>query len=281
MAMPRSTRCSTLQLVRHRDRLNSVQVDRHPCNVRRRRTCCDLGLRRPLGRHEENSTLPTNLRFPGAVYCGSADCSDISGGIKAGPSASAAIPSTARIDPPWVATEGWQGFIGQYEFIEFGKTPFAPGENGGIHGEVIYASTRPFDAPELLIHTSWTPDVPNVTVNLYQETTAADGTNSRSWSTRHKTSSWDKWAQGFRSDGVPNMNCPGQLPAANDPFYYTLKDTPHFLDQYEATYDGGTLHPLPVDSGFKCYDGLHNFNQVQPAPYDGAYSSRASLPEIR
>ncbi len=25
-----------------------------------------------------------------------------------------------------------------------------------------------------------------------------------------KTSSWDDWAQGFRSDGIPNMNCPGQ-----------------------------------------------------------------------
>ena len=55
---------------------------------------------------------------------------------------------------------GWQGFSGQNNFIEFGKKPYAPTETGGIHGEVIYASTRPFDDPGLLIHTSWTPDVP-------------------------------------------------------------------------------------------------------------------------
>jgi hypothetical protein len=217
----------------------------------------------------ESSSLPTNLRFPGSVYCGDADCSGLS--IKSGPGASATTPSTGRIDPPWVTTEAWQGFIGQYEFLEFGKAPFAPNENGGIRGEVIYASTRPFDDPTLLIHTSWTPQVPNVTVNLYQESTAADGTTSLKLVDTTKTSSWDEWAQGFRSDGIPNMNCPGQMAPASDPFYFTLKDTPFYLDQYNATYNGGTQTTLPYNSQYKCYDGLHNFNQVQPAPYDGKY----------
>ncbi len=220
----------------------------------------------------EVSNLPVNLRFPGSVYCGNADCTDITGGIKAGPTASAGTPSSGRIDPPWITTEGWQGFIGQYEFMEFGKTPFAANENGGIHGEVVYASTRPFDDPSLLTHTSWTPNVPNVTVNLYQESTATDGTTSLTLVDTTKTTSWDDWAQGFRSDGVPNMNCPGQVSATGgDPFFFTLSGTPYFLDQYNATNNGGTAHALPNNSQFKCYDGLHNFNQVQPAPYDGMY----------
>ncbi len=217
----------------------------------------------------ESSHLPTNLRFPGSVYCGDADCSMKS--IKDGPASSVASPSTGRIDPPWVTSEGWQGFIGQYEFLEFGKAPFAAGENGGIRGEVIYASTRPFDNPQLLVHTSWTPDVPNVTVNLYQESTATDGTTTMKLVDTTKTSSWDEWAQGFRSDGVPNMNCPGQGPAATDPFYFTLSGTPFYLDQYNSIFNGGTQHTVPNNSQFKCYDGLHNFNQVQPAQYDGAY----------
>src|SRR5207237_21932 len=58
-----------------------------------------------------------------------------------------ATRSTGRIDPPWVVSEGWQGFSGQNSFLEFGKAPFQAGENGGIYGEVIYASTRPFDDP--------------------------------------------------------------------------------------------------------------------------------------
>ena len=64
---------------------------------------------------------------------------------------------------------------GQNSFLEFGKKPFAPGENGGIHGHVVYASTRPFDDPALLLQLSWEPLVPHVTINLYQEGTAADG----------------------------------------------------------------------------------------------------------
>jgi len=75
------------------------------------------------------------------------------------------------------------------------------------------------------------------------------------------TSSWDDWAQGFRSDGMPNMNCPGQSTA--DPFYYTLLGQPNLLNP-------GT--PLPNNSQYKCYDGMHNWNQLQPAPYDGMYS---------
>lgn len=222
----------------------------------------------------EVSSLPTPLRFPGSVYCKNADCTDVlsSGGIKAGPNASAATPSSGRIDPPWVYSEGWQGFIGQYEFLEFGKTPFKSGENGGIKGEVVYASTRPFDDPTQLVHLTWEPNVPNVTVNLYQEKAAADGTTTLQLVDTTKTSSWDDWTSGFRTDGVPRMNCPGQISDGTaDPFLFTLAGTPFYLDQYNATYNGGTLHTIPNNSQFKCYDGLHNFNQVQPAPYDGMY----------
>src|SRR5205807_8423844 len=62
--------------------------------------------------------LPANLHVPGAVYCSNADCT----GTK---STTGVYNSTGRIDPPWVASEGWQGFSGQNSFIEFGKKPFA------------------------------------------------------------------------------------------------------------------------------------------------------------
>jgi Bacterial cadherin-like domain len=215
-----------------------------------------------LARTTETVHLPTNLRVPGAVYCANADCP---GGIAGG---SSSTPSTGRIDPPWVTTEGWQGFSGQNAFIEFGKAPYAPGETGGIRGEVIYASTRPFDDPTLLIHTSWTPDVPGVTINLYQELTAPDGTQTLKLVDHTKTTSWDDWAQGFHTDPsnpnglVPNMNCPGQGDGSADLFFFTLMDSPLYLNP------GATL---PNHSQFKCYDGMHNFNQIQPAPYDGMY----------
>ena len=201
----------------------------------------------------ESSTahLPSNLRVPGAVYCNDADCNDRSG----------SNPSTGRIDPPWVTTMGWQGFSGQSGFVEFGKKAFAANENGGIQGEVAYASTRAFDDPTLTVHAKWLPNIPNVTVNLYQETIASDGSTTLKLVDTTKTTSWDDWAQGFRSDGVPNMNCPGQ--ETTDPFYFTLKNSTQWLDPQQRA--------LPNASQFKCYDGMHVFNQLQPAPFDGMY----------
>ena len=211
--------------------------------------------------------LPANLHVPGALYCSDGDC-----GTR---SATGVFNSTARVDPPWVQSEGWQGFSGQNSFLEFGKIPYAPGENGGIHGHVIYASTRPFDDPQLLLQTSWEPLVPNVTINLYQESTASDGSRTLTLFDTTQTSSFDNWAQGFRTDGVPNMNCPGQgasTGANADLFFFSLFDQPNYLNLYNSQHGGGAVIPLPNDSQFKCYDGMHNWNQLQPAPYDGMYS---------
>jgi hypothetical protein len=232
--------------------------------------CGNSGIGHFMANTAEQVHLPTNLRVPGAFYCANADCTDAPSPLAPG----GAGGSTGRIDPPfWFGSEGWQGFSGQNNFIEFGKKPYVPGETGGIHGEVIYASTRPFDDPALLIHTSWTPDVPGVTINLYKEGTAPDGSVSLTLIDSTKTSSFDNWAQGFRSDGMPNMNCPGQGTATGtsaDLFFYSIFNQPDWLDQYN---NGGTpAHTLPNNSQFKCYDGMHNWNQVQPAPYDGMYS---------
>jgi hypothetical protein len=213
--------------------------------------------------------VPSTLRVPGAYYCATADCANAPTPLSPGGPGG----STGRVDPPfWFGSEGWQGFSGQNQFIEFGKKPYAVGETGGIHGEVIYASTRPFDDPTLLIHTSWTPDVPGVTINLYKEGTAPDGSTSLTLIDTTKTSSWDDWAQGFRSDGKPNMNCPGQgrdTGTNADLFFFSIMNQTNWLDQYNNGVASAT--PLPNNSQFKCYDGMHNWNQIQPAPYDGMY----------
>ena len=68
---------------------------------------------------------------------------------------------------------------------------------------------------------------------------------------------------------LPNMNCPGQT--TSDLFYFSLFNQPDYLDVYNNQHNGGTLHTVPNNSQFKCYDGMHNWNQLQPAPYDGMY----------
>jgi hypothetical protein len=221
----------------------------------------------------EKNPLPGDLSLPGTVYCATADCTGTGESIALGPKPSSTTNhSTGRIDPPyWFGSYGWQGFIGQASFLEWGKKPYAPGETGGIHGHVIYASTRPFDDPQLLLQTSWTPMIPHVRINLYKEDFAADGvTPTLTLVDFTETSSFDDWAQGFRSDGKPNINCPGQT--TSDPFFFAMQDQPEYLDWYNSQHGGPAPHALPYHSQYKCFDGMHNWNQLQPAPYDGMYS---------
>jgi len=154
--------------------------------------------------------LPAALQYPGSRYCATATC----------PNGFAAPTGTSagRIDPGSVTVEGWQGGVSQFDMIDWGKTPYIPGETGGIVGHVVYTSTRPFDDPRMNFQNLWDPLVPNVTVNLYQEGTAPDGTTSLTLVDTTQSSSWDAWAQGFRTGTTtPNMSCTGQDPA--DPFF--------------------------------------------------------------
>ncbi len=193
----------------------------------------DIGTGGVLNSTEMFSPLPASLQVPGATY----------------------VPgTTVRHDPGSTIFEGFQAFISEPQFVEFGKTPYAAGENGGISGHVAYASTRPFDDPQQIFQNLWAPLVPGVTVNLYQENKAADGTTALTLIDSTTTTSWDAWVNGTHPDPtnpsvqVPNMNCPGQDTA--DPYYnFTLGSA----------------------NRYKCYDGFHNWNQMEPAPYDGAY----------
>jgi len=167
------------------------------------------------------------------------------------------------------------------------------GENGGINGFVNYAATRPFDSAEQMIQQPWEPWVPHVTINLYQEGFAADGvTPTLTLVDTTKSSSWDDWAQGFYPNSTatagtgqtaaqkPYMSCPGQGQATGanaDLFFYSLFDQPNYLDYYNSVHNGGTLHSLPYNSQFKCYDAMRSWSQLQPAVVDGRYSFPSSL----
>jgi len=254
----------------------------------------------------ESNSLPVALRVPGAVYCTDADCTDPTESILLGAyystnhkdnsknKANITGLSSGRIDPPW-HSEGWQGLLGQHSFIDFGMKPFAAHENGGIQGLVVYYSTRPFDDPQLDVQLQWEPGVPNVQINLYQEGTAPDGTTTLTLVDTTQTTSWDKWAQGFETNGegelrtisgtnadgttfknayVPNMNCPGQDPTSG--FFATLQGSKMWLDQSLDSsgnlVPGAAKKPLAYKSQFKCYDGWSQLNQIVPAPYDGKYT---------
>ena len=132
-----------------------------------------------------------------------------------------------------VLTQGFQGFLGQTNVVEWGKTLYGFGENGGISGVVMYAVTRAEDNPEFAAAEPWEPGIPNVTVKLY------DGTGQLLATTT--TDSWD--------DNLPT-NCQYGVNAGS------------------TTDDPYMFRGVPTD----CYDGMRNWNQVRPGVFDGGYA---------
>ena len=44
------------------------------------------------------------------------------------------------------------------------------------------------------------------------------------------------------------------------------------MDFYNSQHGGPASLRCRTTRQYKCYDGMHNWNQLQPAPYDGMYS---------
>ena len=49
--------------------------------------------------------------------------------------------SSDRVEIPGAYSYGVQGFISQRSRVDWGRTPYASGENGGIAGYVVYSSS--------------------------------------------------------------------------------------------------------------------------------------------
>ncbi|MES9853424.1 MAG: hypothetical protein ABW170_16530 [Candidatus Thiodiazotropha sp. L084R] len=92
----------------------------------------------------------------------------------------------SRTETGAVLTQGIQGFLGQVNVLQFGKTdyisfteadftafpPVLPkfvGENGGISGMVFYATTRAENEPQFAAAEEWEPGMPRVQLALYAD----------------------------------------------------------------------------------------------------------------
>jgi len=153
--------------------------------------------------------------------------------------------TTTRTETGPVLTQGFQGFLGQTSILDWGKMPYAEGENGGISGIVYYASTRAENDPRLGVGEPWEPGVARVKVRLYKEVVRPDGTTVMALLDETETDAWD--------DNLPS-GCPGAVAIDKD----IVGLGPDDATDAEITT--------------KCYDGLRNFNQIRPGVFDGGYA---------
>lgn len=127
-----------------------------------------------------------------------------------------------------VLTQGFQGFLGQTNVIQWGKKAYDRGENGGISGMVMYAVTRAENNPQLAAAEPWEPGIPGVTVNLYDKA----GTTLLATT---KTDSWD--------NSLPT-GC--QPSVTREPFVFRGKPT----DCFDGLRSWNQVRPGVFDGGY-------------------------------
>jgi hypothetical protein len=202
----------------------------------------------------------------------------------------------SRTETGPVLTQAMHLFLGQANLIEWGKSSYLPGENGGISGIVFYAVTRAENDPRYAAAEGWEPGVPRVQVSLYEDMlnnttllpgsdgiiddlTGADGptladvdNHPFQWAPMHATNpGWTGSAGAedtdFNSNGVFD---------SGDAIQITTTDS------WDDNKPSGCIQNLPNLPGLgqinECADGFGTWNQVRPGLFDGGYAFDSYFP---
>ncbi len=204
-----------------------------------------------------------------------------------------------------VLVQGFQGFLGTTNVIEWGKNNYASGENGGVSGIVQYAITRAENDPRYAAAEEWEPGVPRVQVNLYRDcngdgtidqpnlnpnlglpNTSAGCLSLGSASNPPQLADVDNypfgWADGSAVMGPEDEDRSGSVAGEyNAGWAIDVTSTDSWDDNQPTGCQGDvfTSNGTVTD----CYDGLRNYNQVRPAVFDGGYAfgGGADKPELQ
>ncbi len=132
---------------------------------------------------------------------------------------------------------------GTTTWIDTGKQPHRPGENGGITGVVYYAVTRNEFNPRLALAEDYEPGVPGVEVNLYEA--ALDGSGNP------VVEPDGSLARGALVESVTTDDWSENLPGPCDP---------------------PDLHGVEIPPEDPCLELPRTFNQMDSGVFDGGYA---------
>jgi hypothetical protein len=197
----------------------------------------------------------------------------------------------SRTETGPVLLEGFQGFAGLTNVIDWGKAVYSLGENGGITGIVHYASTRAEDDPRYAAADNWEPKIPRVPVFLYRDCDGdgkidtSDPLDPQSCTSLSSgghvavlgdVDNWPfGWSDGSGQKGPEDVerSTLGVAGLFDKGDAYDLAWTDSFDDvpPTGCQYPGGvpfTAGGVAVD----CFEGMPNFSQVRPTVFDGGYA---------
>lgn len=197
----------------------------------------------------------------------------------------------SRTDAGPITTQAFQGFTTGTNIIDFGKTTYGPGENGGIGGTVAYATVRAEDDPRYAVTEGLEPGIPHVGVIIYRKPAAGTRLNLSDVASYTDTALRN---QILNRQTVARTNfapVTSALVPASGSVKRSTKGVATAFDYGDAIAYGWTdgwddnlpsdcqgaiftAHAGATGASAKvtdCFDGLRNFNQVRPGTYDGHY----------
>lgn len=174
-----------------------------------------------------------------------------------------------------VLTLATQTFLGLTNVVQWGKSRYARGENGGISGIVYYATTRAENDPRFAAGEEWEPGIPHIQVTLYQDANR------------------DKIIDDLNGDGNVTYADVDNFPFGNFP---QKEDVDH---NGNKNFDGGDAVQVTTTDSWDdnmptgcqaapfsknggqaqdCFEGLRTFNQVRDGVFDGGYVFNSYYP---
>lgn len=170
-------------------------------------------------------------------------------------------------------------FLNQNNRIDWGKTHYAKGENGGITGVLGYQNTRAELDPRDGTIDPWEPGVPRVQVALYQDKDA-DGVIDDLNGDGHPTpADVDNYPFGWSTGGAKGVedvdhNGNGVFDAGD-----AIQIT--YTDSWDDNNPTGVQQPKPpIILGKKIIgnDNYATWNQIRPGVFDGGYAFTSYFP---
>ncbi|MBI5576785.1 MAG: right-handed parallel beta-helix repeat-containing protein [Deltaproteobacteria bacterium] len=180
-----------------------------------------------------------------------------------------------------ILLEAMMVYAGQANVIDWGKTDYPPGKNGGITGVVFYSTTRAEDDAALGVGDPWEPGIPRIVLNLYADANAdgvIDDVNGDGVITRAD------------SDNYPFGNFPGPEDIdrnGNGILDYGDAISTVTADSWDDNPITGCIADNAAQTFFQPYGGRYKdcaeifpyWNQVRPgALFDGGYGFFSYFP---
>jgi hypothetical protein len=185
----------------------------------------------------------------------------------------------ARLEQGVVLTEATTVYADQTNMIDWGKVDYAEGENGGISGVAVYATTRAEDDPQLAATEPWEPGIPRVQFNLYADFNGDGVIDDADGNSKIELADVDNfpfgWAEGGKKGSEDiDRNRNGKFDRG-DALNITWSDS--WDDSMPTGCQGPTqsVFGQPVRD---CAETLQTWNTVRPGIFDGGWAFTVSYP---